>query len=355
MRHAGKWIALTATAMFNWLPIYADSSDPGPGPQTETTKMNGLNDPRLPAYLHGEAKYHVLPVPTPLDRAAAAAFVATQLPLARSSEDVSKLARLAMFYDLKETADAFLSVAKLAGREPADPVRASAAVSAVAWIGDPDQFAQAQTQFAELVRQSDFETHRLALLDVNYALGPRVGSEPLKQAHSAAVARLRSQLAGLRQKGQPAEVTLLENRVARLEEFAGLEIANLDKANKIRSAIEALPGEAARLPRLVELYLDDTPDSTPQLADWAGLKLLRLTEREIIGPEFLAQAGRYNRRNPERQAELDAVRARALRAAEFFGVTLPKPEQEWLAGQKDAGTDLLALRSRWVYPAPHTH
>ena len=148
---------------------------------------------------------------------------------------------------------------------------------------------------------------------------------------------------------------MVENRIDRLNEFAGLEVVNLEKANLIRAGIESLASEEARLLRLVEMYLDDTPDSTPRLAEWSGLKLLRVPVREKIAPQFLAQAEKYGRRDPERQVELDAVRARALRAAEFFGAVLNKPAQQWLAGQSDAGTDLLALRPHWVYPAPHAH
>jgi hypothetical protein len=325
--------------MFNWGAIHGVAAD---APRTETAKMTDHS--RLHAYLHGEAKYHVLPVPTPLDRLPALTFVAEQLPTTRSAEEMGKLGRIASFYDLRETADAFLSAAKAAKE---DIPRAAAAIGAVAWEGNAEEFAEAQKEFSALLRRADVEQDRNILFETSFALGPRVGSEPLKQAIAGAVNDLRARL---RTKSDP----MLENRVARLEEFTGLELAELDQANKLRTTLEALP-EDARRPRLVELYLDDSPDSTPRLAAWAGLKLLRSPVRQTVAPEFLAQAAKYNRRDADRQAELDIVRARALRAAEYFGARLPDADRTWLASQKDMGTDLLALRPNWEYPAPHAH
>ena len=341
--------------MFNCVSISGDASYPGFGAQTEKTNMNGFNDARLPAYLHGEAKYHVLPVPTPLEPADALSFVTRELPLAHNVEEVVKLSHLAVFYNLRETADGFLSAGKLAGKEPLDAVRNAAAIRAVAWVGNSNQFAQAQAQFAALIRRADLEQHQSVLLDTSYPLGPQAGTENLKQAVAATVESIRARQTELRPRGQPTELSMLENRMARLNEFVGLEITNLEKANKLRASIEALPGDEARVFQLVELYLDDTPDSTPHLADWAGLKLLRSSARAKIAAEFLAQAKRYDKKDPERQPELDAVRVRALRSAQFFGAPPSVLEKKWLAKQKDTGTDLLALRPEWNYPAAHAH
>ncbi len=355
MNRTGKWLAVVAVAMVNWLPIAGTAADRGFGPQTAKTNMNGLDDARLPAYLHGEAKYHVLPVPTPLDRATALAFVVKELPQVHSSEEALKLSRLTVFYDLRETADSFNALGKFTEREPHEVARTAAAIIAVAWVGDAEQFAKAQANFAALLGRAEIEPHRHTLHDANYALGPREGTDRLKQALASAVARLRASHAELAKKGRSPELDMLENRVARLNEFVGLEVANLDRANKLRAVLEGLPDDDARVPRLIELYLDDAPDSTPQLADWAGLRLLRVPTREQIAPGFLTQTRRYEKRDPARQPELDAVRARALRAAEFFGARLADADQQWLARQKDAGTDLLALRPNWQYPAPHAH
>jgi hypothetical protein len=349
--------AIVALLLVTGICLNADEkSRPTAGNRKEKKSMNGTNEiSQLEAYVHGESKYHVLPVPAPIAKPTALAFVIRELPRAHSPDPATQLSRLAVFYDLRETDDGFLALLKLGEPEPHDTLRSTAALIAVAWLGDAEQFAKAAAYFSGLARRANLELYRSALLDVAYALGPKLDSAPLRQAIVAAITdlqatqnRLKQQGAGLRQ------LDSLENRVGRLQEFSRFEITALDKANSLRKTIEALPAPG-QIARLAELYLGDVRESTPRISDWAAMKLLRISSRPEIAAEFVTFSERYEKTNPERQNELDALRARALRAADFFGADLLGSQRHWLAAREDPGTDLLALRPNWKYPPPLSH
>ena len=78
--------------------------------QKRTTTMTPAppsDEQALQAYYETAAKYHPDPVPTPLDRAAAITFVNSRTNRATLPEKMRKLMRLAVFYDLHETARHF--------------------------------------------------------------------------------------------------------------------------------------------------------------------------------------------------------------------------------------------------------
>jgi hypothetical protein len=145
-------------------------------------------------------------------------------------------------------------------------------------------------------------------------------------------------------------VEALDRRYDRLEEFARLDLPHLESAAGVRRSIEAKP-EEQRVPELCGLYLANSPAATPAQAEWAAYRLVRLTlpVRPRVVSEFLKIA--ETNLNPSSKPEpiLDLARARALRAAEYFGGELDKPSKQWLTAQRDAGTDLLALRPDWEY------
>jgi hypothetical protein len=58
--------------------------------------------------------------------------------------------------------------------------------------------------------------------------------------------------------------------------------------------------------------------------------------RSRIAAEFMAAA--------TANAKDDLIRARALRAAAYFGATLSQQDHEWLQDQPDPGADPLVLR-----------
>ena len=129
----------------------------------------------------------------------------------------------------------------------------------------------------------------------------------------------------------------------------------VDQANALRSAIEAQPNVEARALGLVTFYLGERPEATPALEKWAGLTLVRMPDYEIIARLFKERARHYDKKDPATQDELDALRARALRGAVYFGGVVENAEKEWLAKQTDEGADLLALRPDWKYPSRHSH
>src|SRR5262245_28330801 len=94
---------------------------------------------RLQNYYTAETKYQPTPVPTPLDRGAAVAFINANVTPTISPDRMRKLMRVAVFYNLGETAAAFRNV--LTGREsaPTEIARAALAIIALAWIGSDEQ------------------------------------------------------------------------------------------------------------------------------------------------------------------------------------------------------------------------
>ena len=333
-----------------------EKNKPAAANRKENETMNGSKPlPQLEAYAHADSKYNLLPIPTPIPKGVALAFVTRELPHVHGVDGTVQLSRLAVFYDLRETAGGFLALLKLGEPEPHDFLRSAAALSAVGWLGDADQFAKAAAYFSALAKRADLELHQGALLDTAYALGPRLGSEPLRQAVGAVIADLEATHRQQTQQGAGVrQLDILENRVARLQEFSKFELAALDKANALCKTIDDLPPRT-QIARLAELYLGDAPESTSRLGDWAAIRLLRIDSRPEIAAEFMALSKRYEKANPERQKELDASRARTLRAAGFFGAHLADPQRHWLAEREDAGADPLALRPDWKYPAPHVH
>lgn len=319
------------------------------------TTMNGNDNARLEGYLHGESKYNILPVPAPLNRELASTFVARELPAALDPDTAGKLARLAIYHDLRDTAEGFARLLRLGESTAHDAGRTVAAIAALAWIGDAPQAAAARQHYAGLLRRDDVEELRETLLAAAHALGPAEGSAGLQQAITASVSTLRLRISELRPPNQAGVVDNLETRIDRLEEFSAREIKALDRANGVRRELLAETNAATQIAGLVALYLEDHPQGTRRLSEWAAFRLVRLPDRAKVGAVFIEAAASHARVEPSRQKELDLTRARALRAAEFFEVSLSAEARAWLAARPDEGADLLALRPDWQYPPPHSH
>ena len=297
------------------------------------------DDERLERFYDTETKYHAAPVPTPLDRSRAAAFVNSKVNRQESAEKLRKLVRLAVFYDLRECAGAFKGL--LAGGEtkPEEISRSALALIALAWIGDQAQQASAQGYYHGLQDRADIDTQRNLMLEVVEAFGPREGTAYHRQW-------VQSAIASLAQRGRQAEadhntagVRLAREKINALTEYLNIQLPRVDRAFSIRQRIDAVD-PATQVKPLVALALESTSESTPSLAFWASMRLLRLGPN-VAGPiaaEFARQAAALARPGEE------LFRARALRAAEFFGQALAEPDSEWLAGQPDTLVDPLVLR-----------
>lgn len=318
----------------------------------------GSNDQeRLAKYLGAHPRLEVAPVPVPVDRSLAVRFIADEAPRASSLASFRKLVKLAVFYDLRETAPTFGGLLTQNERDSSAIARSALALIALAWIGDQRQWEYAQRYYRALTDRANPEKDRKELLAVCDALGTREGTAYHRQWVSARLARLQQELQSSRERKSPVPEAAVENRINELREHLAFAVTRVDQANNIRGRLEGMTPDG-RVPGLTALYLED-PDIagiTREMSDWAGLTLIRLAYqmsglRNTIGLEMVKSAQKFAGKDGARREEFDVLRARALRAAEFFGTALDQPAREWLSAQRDTGKDTLALRPNWKYGA----
>lgn len=307
------------------------------------------DEDRLQSFYETQTKYLPSPVPTPLDRAAAIKFVSARTNRETPPERMRKLMRLAVFYDLHETGAAFSRVLTANEHQPEDFVRSALCLIALAWIGDPDQQASAQRYYRTLQDRADVDLHRGIMLEVVEAFGPREGTGYHRRWIQAAIAGLQGSLS-LQQADNIPSARLTQEKINALTEYLNIQLLLVDRAFSIRQRIETIAPPSSQVPSFVGYSLSITADSTPQLSYWASMRLLHM-ERTLsaqIGGEFYISSSGGGGADPN----VALVRARALRAAEYFGHTLPEPDRAWLARQPDAGTDPIVLRPRYYMELP---
>ena len=300
---------------------------------------------RLQRYYDTSSKYFLAPVPAPLDRAVAIAFVNGNVSRTTSPEKMRKLMRLAVFYDLRETALTFIGALTGAEQDPADFLRSGLALIALAWIGDQSQQSRAQEYYRVLQSRANVDLHRDIMLEVVEAFGPREGTGAHRQWIQAAIRSLEERRRQEQANRNVQGANLAEEKIKALSEYLNIQLARVDRAFALRQMIESL-APAGQIAQLVPLSLATTPESTPQLVFWASMRLIRLaqTAREQIAAAFSAHAAELVRPGQE------LFRARALRAAEFFGHPVAAPDSAWLGGHPDTGADPLVLRRGLIAP-----
>jgi hypothetical protein len=327
--------------------------------RTEGTLMLELRTPdqdRLIGYLHANPKYFSVPVPTPLARSVVVDFLSAALKSPQPLETLRKLVRLAVFYDVREVAPEFDSLLAGHDREAGDTRRFALAIIALTWIGDDQQKLRAKNHFESLLKGFPDKSHRDRMLEACDALGPREGTQALRDWVARAIAQLNSNLERLRQQKQSDEAESSEDQIDELEEFIAVDLAAQDRTNTIRNSIDSRPSVDDVIPQIALLYIGDAPEATPPLSEWAGMKLVRLANpadnyRTRIAAQFVDISKRYQTAEEKQRAQAILFRTRALRAAEFFGQKLDSANSSWLAAQPDSGIDSLALRPNWKYPA----
>jgi hypothetical protein len=296
----------------------------------------------LEAYYATDAKYKADPVPAPVRRDAAIAFVHTKMKSAPPPGKLRKLMRLAVFYYLHETAAAFAKV--LTGSETGESeiARAALCLVALAWIGGPEQQVSAQPYYHRLQDRADVERDRNIMLEVVEAFGPREGMAYHRQWIQGGLVALQNRLRQQEAEGNISGARLTQQKIAALTEYLNLELARVDRAFAIRERIEKTMPTARQIPLLVAYSLATAADSTPQLSFWASMKLLGFEagSQGQIALEFLKASSAV----PTSDPRAILIRQRALRAAAYFGQVLPEADHVWLATQPDSGTDPLALR-----------
>lgn len=336
------------------LPAGAACAPPQSGPPDPEYKLMATQimdaDQRLTSYLEASTKYQVVPPPTGLDRGAVVGFVNQHVTPAQTVRRMRKLMRLACLYNARPCAAAFAAILRRAERDATDYARSAVAVAAIGWLGDADQWSEAQTYFHGMLRRMPDESLRDAFVEAAFFLGPAEGTAELRRWAEDRRAALQAQAA----KASGGEAQRLELAVDEMEEFINLELAKLDKANEARERIAKTSDPAGRAVKLIAYYLLEANEATPRLAEWAAFAVVRVGEeepaaRDAIAAECLKAAQRYVKTDPARQAEFDLPRAAALRAALFFRGRPTQEDLTWLEAQPDAGTDLLALRPNWEY------
>ncbi|HWR54818.1 MAG TPA: hypothetical protein VN428_27160 [Bryobacteraceae bacterium] len=318
----------------------------------------GSNDQqRLEQYLAAHPRFAASPVPAPVDRNQAASFIAKEAPGQQEPPNLRKLVALAVLYDIREAAPAFGALLKQNEKDEDDIARSSLALVALAWIGDSRQWEFAQRYYRWLTDRSDPERDARYLLEACDALGVREGTAYHRQWVGARLARIEQDLKSAGQsKGGPPPA-YFENRANELREYLAMAVTRIDQGNNLKARVEGIAPEG-RVGGLTALYLGD-PDLagiTPELSYWAGMTLVRLAAqvanaRSTAILELSKYAQKYAAAGGEglRGKQLELLRARALRAVDFLGGQLDQASREWLAAQKDAGTDPLALRPNWNY------
>ena len=115
--------------------------------------------------------------------------------------------------------------------------------------------------------------------------------------------------------------------------------------------------------KLANVYCETGLESGPNFVWWSANTIMRQAADAKDGPAFrmaaiveLVQIADNNaKEDKKRQKQMDLTRARALRAALYFTAPLDQKDIFWLSQQRDPGTDLLALRPKWLYAVPHPH
>lgn len=308
------------------------------------------DEQRLVSYLNADSKYQVVPIPSPIDLTTAIKFVNDHVSERLSPEKMSKLARLAIFYDLKTTAPAFIALLKNTEKKTADYHRSAWALIALAWIGSADQLRTSQSYLHQLQERANVWESRLIMLEATEAFGPAEGTDKHRSWVLKEIERLKSQMNQYQAQNKSNEAQGVQNQIDELEEHLTLRVTAVDRSNAVRSSVLNLATDA-RISRLAALYLGTEP-ATPALSTWAGFTLPRIGKQvsaEKIAAHFATVAQQFQRPDDEGNAQAALRRARCLRAVEFFGKALNESDSQWLKTQKDAGTDLLALRPYWVY------
>lgn len=307
---------------------------------------------RFSAYLKADSKYEIVPIPTPVDLKAATEFVKNKLKDRLDLEKMSKLARLAILHDLRETAPDFMSVLKNKEEKAADYQRSAWALIALAWIGSPDQLKSSQTYLHELQSRADVLGNRQIMLEATEAFGPAEGTEKHRSWVQEEIGRRKSLMSQYKAQNKQNEARGVQIQIDELEEHLNVRVAAVNRSNAIRSLVLGSPIDP-RISRLAALYLGTEP-ATPALSQWAAFTLVRVAMQDNanaarIAAQFATVAKQHQRPDSKENAQFRLIRARCLRAVEFFGQTLSNEDRQWLVTQDDPGTDLLALRPNWSY------
>jgi hypothetical protein len=315
---------------------------------------------QLHDYYEADTRYSIVPIPAPVDRAVAEAFCKPLIVRNTGASKLEKLSRLCILHNLAGTTRNWEAlIAQPSERNPTDVEKTSHVIATLAWIGAPEQWKKADDYYKGLFKRSNPDESRGAMYHACDALGPAEGTADLRTWAKAEADRLEA-LANKKVPGRsPEEENNLHVRADQIRQFANLDLAVLDKEFAVRKAVDALPTPQEKAVRLAAIYCEIGNESGAGFFWWSANKMVRLAEdpafKTAVVDALFKIARDHAKIDKNKQPELDATRARALRAVLYFGATLPEEDHKWLLGQQDVGTDILTLRPDWKYPAPHGH
>jgi hypothetical protein len=315
---------------------------------------------RLEAWYEADARYSVVPLPAPVDRAVAEMFAIPRIVRPTPASKIVRLSGLSILHDLAGTAKSWeVMIARPVESTPADVTKSAHAVAALAWVGNQDQWKKADEAYKSLLTRADPDLSRGDMALACSALGPPEGTAALRTWAAREADRLEKESTTPTQPRPPEGQRNLRVKSDMIRQFARLDVDRIDKDFAVRKAVDAIAKPEDRAPRLAALYCETAPDGSPALVWWSANVMVRLARepglRVAVIEALLKIARDHAKKDEEMQPELDATRARAYRAALYFGGILPPPDQYWLTQQRDHGTDILVLRPDWKYPEPHAH
>jgi len=363
----------------------------------------------LTAYLGVDEKLRGAALPATLKRQIVVDRLESELAESQKLSRLNRIARLAAFYNTYEHTDPFLQIAAQPASDYPSFAQRMVGTETIGWIGNEAAQNLARSSLGRALSTIQPEKIvRMRVVKVFRAWGNTLDPAALNSWIQNAENQQLKLLEQAKAAGDTAQADTIEDEIYALRAFRDLEVGITNTENALRTETTALP-EQQRIPRLAELYLIDTPGSSEDMAYWAAIALLRLRdaipELELqIGNTFATLSTRFleptaeaiasaEEQEPDEdveadepldvlpldpddepdadelaeekalkqaeselgysdddiQLELDLARARCLRAAIFFGISLTDEDAEWLARQNDHGTDLLAIRTDWNY------
>lgn len=322
-------------------PLTSDGGQPPPsGDPIVAAPLPHLPKPvafaQIERFLTGKAPIHVRQVPWPVDREHILEFVRERLEESSLSPlAASRLPILAEAYLLEELPAEVLP--RLRREEAgADDVWVSASLcAAIGRVGTREEIAAATDYYEGLVASPHAAEVLAELLPARDALGPVASSGSLRTAIEQRSEEL------IAEGSYESEVEGQD-----LDEIGANGLQDIDWADQARERFSALDDEAARLPFLLEVYLERADYGGEEvLTPWAVREIRKCAHRGGAEPVIAALESELAATRETRDADPDASFAsvRLLRAIEFFGGDLREEERDFLEEHQEDQKDPLSL------------
>jgi hypothetical protein len=340
---------------------------------TENTVLSDMEMNKIKGFFAADAKYDASPIPTTLPREQVLAFTRSKLAHFPSREEVNKISELVIFYNLKETEEAFLKLFQNNMRDRGNLKIACTCIITLAWISETEQQQQLLLNYKNLLQRLSFPEGSANVLRVCNALSSPQAVDMVKSWLQIQANTLEQQIQKPENQQNPGKLSMLKGRQKQIGNIMNDEMKELEQIIQERSRLHSIPRPEEKISPLATLYMGNNEEQKY----WSAIKLIRITEdneeiQKQIASQFLNLSQTYavdelryeelgKKYEENSEAKLDDIeyarlygavmkRERCLYAAEFFKGTLDSTQSTWLKKQDDDGTNLLALRPDWKYP-----